>query len=427
MKRFLLTPVFLLFLLPLKAQHKAIDFTVNGLKVILRPTEKETVSIRMFYRGGVMNYAPEQAGIENMALTAAATGGSKKYSAADYKELNDEFGIEIQGSSGTDYGTITMDCISKYLDKGWNFFADAVANPVFEQQEFQSSKEKTIARIHSQNADPESRIEKLSMSAIFQDSPYSTDPTGTEEIVTNFRIKQIKDYYYQTLLNKNRMFLVVAGKITREELEKKIMASLSSIPEAPYTPPVYDQKLMAGEKLLTEQRDLATNYMSCVMNAPPMNKPDYLPFMLSINALSSHLFYELRTKQSLSYSPGATTKSLQIPYMSMYVSTTQPAKAYQAIITVYKSMRSNLFSQSLLDDIKKNHKRTYYRHQESSSAIVEDLGKAEIFGDYKIEENKIASINKVSLQDMLNAINRYLKGAIWIYLGDEQAGKAAFQ
>jgi zinc protease len=427
MKRFIFLINFIIFFHYANAQTKAISFNVNGLKVILKSTQKETVSMSMFFKGGVMNYDAERAGIENLALASAATCGTKNYSVVDYQELADEYGIEISGSSTIDYGTISMNCISKYLDQGWKLFSDAVVNPAFDKTEFQTTKERMITGIYHSQSDPETRVEQISMESMFKDSPYSINPLGTSKTVGAFTAEKVSNYYHNELLNKNKMFLVVAGNITKEELEKKIQASFAALKEKPYTPPVYERKMLTGEHLVVEQRDIATNYMSCIMNAPTMSSADYYAFVLTINALSGSMNYELRTKQGLSYAPGATVKVQQIPYTSMYVSTTQPKKAFQAMITVYNSIKDGKYSQRYLDALKKDHRDGYYRHQESASSIVEDLGEAEVLGSYTIIDDMVANFNKVTLQDMKDSFAKYMKGAIWVYLGDEQVGKAAFQ
>ncbi len=276
-------------------------------------------------------------------------------------------------------------------------------------------------------SDPENRVDRMAMESAFSGTAYSTNPMGTEGTLNGFTADSVKKYYHNQLLNRNKMFLVVAGKITKEELEKKIKESFALLTAKPYTPVVYVQKDITGEHLVTEQRDIATNYMSCIMNAPAMSNPDYHPFKLVINILSGNLNYELRTKQGLSYAPGATIKVQQMPYASMYVSTTQPKKAFLAMVDVFKKVKAGQYSQNFLDLIKKDYSFRYYSHQESAAAIVNDLGHAEILGDYKMEENMIDNINKATLQDMNTAFNKYFKGAIWVYLGDEQLGKAAFQ
>lgn len=428
MKRYIIITLLSFFFIPVIAQNKTLSFEVNGLKVIFRPTQKETVSISMYYRGGVMNYAPEQAGIEHLALSAAASCGTKSYSVHDYQELADEYGIEIAGSSEQDYGTISMDCINKYFNQGWKLFADAVVNPAFDPAEFRNTRNKMLLAIDGHNADPETRVEQMSTAAMFYGTPYSVDPMGTEKIVNALTPADVSRYYHEKLLNKKRMFLVVAGNLTKEELEQKILASFATLKEQPYTPPVYDEKVLEGEHLLTEQRTLATNYMSCVLNAPKFSSQDYSAFLLAINALSGNLHYELRVKQGLSYAPGAKVKLTQMPYTSMYVSTTQPKKAFEAMVQVYKNLRSgNGYGPEFLEAVKKDHRDRYYRHQESSSEIVSDLGEAEVLGGYQLEENKVANINKVKVEDLNRVVEKYLKGAIWVYLGDEELGKAAFQ
>ena len=427
MKLYLIILFSFLTFVNVSGQTKALSFEVNGLKVILRPTEKETVSMAMFYRGGVMNYESKQAGIENLALASAALCGTKNYSVHDYEELADEYGIAIRGSSDTDYGTIRMNCISKYVEQGWKLFSDAVMYPIFDQTEFQNTKDKMVSAIYQNHSDPETRIERMSMQALFHGTPYSMDPLGTDSLVNSYTTTSVKDYYYNQLLNKNRMFLVVAGKITKEELEKKITTTFAALPAKPYQPAIYLQKEISGERLITEQRNIATNYMSCLINAPVMSSPDFHSFVLVINALSGNLNYEIRTKQALSYAPGATIKTQQMPYASMYVSTTQPKKSYLAMVDVFKNIRAGRYSQRFLDAIKKDHRFSYYSHQESSSTIVKDLGEAEVLGDFRMEENMVANINNVTLQSMGEAFNKYFKGAMWVYLGDEQLGRSVFQ
>ena len=427
MRAFNLVLLFFFLYLTSHAQTRAVAFDVNGLRVILRPTQKETVSLSMFYRGGVMNYGPSQAGIENLALGAAASCGTKNYSVEDYKELADEYGIDLGGSSDTDYGVISMSCIHKYFDQGWKLFCDAVTSPSFDKTEFQIIKEKAISAVYQRAADPETRIAQMSMEAMFSGSRYSTNPKGTEQTIATLTADSVSAYYHNKLLNKNRMFLVVAGRFTKEELEKRVQSAFKDLPAQPYMPPVYEQKNLSGEHLVTEQREIATNYMSCIMNAPVMSSPDYAPFLLTSEALSGNLHYELRTRQALSYAPGANINTQQIPYLSMYVSTTQPKRSFQAMVSVFKSIRSGRISQNFLDGIKQDHKHRYYRHQESADLIVKDLGEAEILGSYQLEESMLDLINKVTLEDMSAAFSKYTQGAIWLFLGDEQLGKSAFQ
>ncbi|RZK66784.1 MAG: insulinase family protein, partial [Pedobacter sp.] len=405
----------------------ATTFDVDGLKVIFRPTQKETVSIAMYYRGGVMNYAPEQAGIENLALAAATSCGTKNFKVDDYKELADEYGIKISGGSSTDYGIVTMSCINKYLNQGWKLFSDAIANPVFDAAEFNVEKDKLISAVRYGESQPEIMVDQITLKSMFKSTPYSTSPLGNINSLKGLTADSVKNYYHNRLVNKNRMFLVVAGKITREELEQKIKAAFGSLPAKPYTPPVYADVLLTGNQLVTAQRNIATNYISRVMNAPAMSNPDYPAFKLAITVLSSYLHFKLRTEQALSYAPGAKVKMLQVPYTSLYISTTQPKRSVQGMMEAFDAIKKGNYNPGVLRDIKKSYRLDNYRDQESSATIVDNLGKAEILGGFKLEENLLDAIDNVDQNDVGRVFNKYLTGSIWVYVGDEQLGKDAFK
>lgn len=259
MKRFILN-VFLLFLCADLFAQTATSFNVGGLKVILRPTVKEVISVRMFYRGGVSNYTADQAGIEDLALSATTECGTKKYNKNAFKDLQDQYGIEIGGSSGYDFGTVSMSCISKYFDQGWDLLTEAIVNPVFDARELGFLKTKMISDIKQSESDPDTYIEKLAVQNAFKGTPYAIDPSGEEATLSKFTSADVKNYY-SGLLNKNRMFLVVVGKISREDLVRKITASFASIPARPYTPKTYDIPVFTSNTIATVPRDLATNYI----------------------------------------------------------------------------------------------------------------------------------------------------------------------
>ncbi|MES2826996.1 MAG: pitrilysin family protein [Bacteroidota bacterium] len=427
MKQYITGLVFIMLAGIAGAQTTATTFDVDGLKVIFRPTQKETVSIAMYYRGGVMNYPAEKAGVEQLALAAATTSGTKNYSVHDYKELSDEYGIDITGGSTTDYGVISMDCINKYFTQGWKLFSDAIVNPVFDPAEFAAEKDKQLATIHRIESSPEAMIEQLTFKNVFKQSRYSTLPNGDEKSLRSLNADSVKSYYYNQLLNKNRMFLVVAGKISREELTQKIKDAFSAIPSKPYTAPVYTDLVLSGDRLVANSRAMATNYISRVMNAPVLGSPDYPAFKLAITVLSSYMHYKLRTEKALSYAPGAKIKMMQVPYVSMYISTTQPTPAVQGMLDAFDAVKEAKYNPAVLKDIKRGYKLENYKDMESSTTIVDNLGKAEILGSYKLEENLLASVDNVDQADVTRVFSKYLTGSVWIYLGNEQMAKEAFK
>ncbi|WP_207427181.1 pitrilysin family protein [Pedobacter sp. SYSU D00535] len=424
MKRITLNIFFLFISIGVFAQAPATSFDVAGIKVILKPTVKEVIDVNMYYRGGVANYPATQAGIENLALAATAEAGTKKYPASAFKDRADAYGIDIGGSSGYDFGTVSMTCISRFFNEGWDLFAEAVANPVFDEREVGMLKEKLVSGIKQSESDPDERIEQLAMQNAYTGTPYATDPKGNETSLAGINAAAAKNYYYNTLLNKNRMFIVVVGKISKEDLTKKIMASFASLPSKAFKPVSLKAPATAG-KLLSESRELATNYITGTIDAPPVSSSDYLPFRLAISNLSTRLFREIRTKRNLSYAPYAYTTTRMMPYAVMYVSTTDPKASVEVMLNELKDLRDYGFTEEELKSGKSNFITNNYMKEESSGAIAAALGNAEVLGDWRIADEAAERINKVTLKEMNEVLKKYVKTIRWSYLGDQKLATEA--
>lgn len=425
MKRFAFSIYILFITLGASAQSKATSFDVAGIKVIMKPTQKEIINVSMYFRGGVTNYPADKAGIEQLALASTTECGTKKYTKDVFKDREDAFGVEVSGSSGYDNGTISMTCISRFFNEGWGLFADAVVNPVFEEKELEMLKDKMISGIKQSESDPDDRIEQLTIKNAFKGTPYAIDPSGDVETLNKLTSAEVKDYYYNKLLNKKRMFIVVVGKISKEEIIKRITASFASLPVKPYKPAVYSRPASASADVLLEERVLATNYITGSINAPSVSSNDYLPYRLAISALSNRLFREIRTNRNLSYAPYAHSINRLMPYAVMYVSTTDPKAAVQVMVDELRELRDNGFSEEELASGKSGFITNNYMKEESTEAIAASLGSAEILGDWRIADETAERITKVTLPQMNAVLKKYVNTIRWTYLGDKKRADEA--
>src|SRR5438045_4905341 len=126
----------LLFTITGFAQNNTVEFTVDGLKVILRQTQKETLVMSMYFKGGLSNYSSSNAGIESLALSGITECGTNKYSANNFNDQTDEYGLHLAGEASNDYGLVKLSCISRYKDEAWKLFSSAISSPAFELKKF---------------------------------------------------------------------------------------------------------------------------------------------------------------------------------------------------------------------------------------------------------------------------------------------------
>jgi predicted Zn-dependent peptidase len=372
----------------------------------------------------VSDYPASKAGIESFAIEATTQCGTKKYTGNEFKDIADKYSILIGGSSVEDYGYIQLNTMTTYFNNGWDLFTEAVMNPTFNESDVALLKNKMIARVKGMQSSPDNRLEQLVIKNGFEGTAYETDPDGTVDALSALTAADLKNYY-ATILNKNRIFLVVVGNIGKDELISKIRASFSAMPSMPYTPVVYQLPTFNDNKVLIEPRDLQTNYIGAIMNAPKFTDADFVPYRLGIGAFSGLLFRQLRTNLHLSYSQGAYVRELQMPYAEIYVSTTKPKEAVNAINESIKKIRQITLSDKGMREIKSGFITSNYTRQQSSAAITASLGMAEILGGWEYED-KLPDLIEGTTPELINGtFNKYIIGVRWSYLGNQSLADAA--
>jgi predicted Zn-dependent peptidase len=408
------------------AQNNTIEFTANGVKVILRQTQKETLVMSMYFRGGSSNYSPENAGIESLALSGIIECGTSNYSADNFNDQTDEYGLHFSGEATNDYGLVKLGCISKYTDEAWKLFSSAISSPVFDTKKFNLLKEQKINELQGGLSSPDARLKRLAEEFAFATTPYSINPDGTVASLTALNRDAVKDYYFNTLLNKNRMFLVVAGNISREDLEKKVQDMFAAIPAKEYTLATIKSPRFTQDTYKIESRPLATNYVCGILNAPGLNSPDYPAFRLAVAILNSALFEVIRVNKQLSYAPSATMSEGKISYVTMYASTAKPGETVKAMYTIISFMKNKTYSDRMMENVLKSQLHAYAKQQELMSTIADQLGNAEIMGNWKLAGNLGTRLSMVTGEEIKTVLNNYFKGIAWAYIGNPGLGEQSF-
>jgi zinc protease len=421
MKRILLTVIILFTgLTAIWAQGQTTAFDVGGIKVIFKPTLKNVINVRLYYRGGVTNYPTNQAGIEDIALNAATQCGTKSYKANAFRDTADKYGILMYGTSYYDYGFIQVNCISQYFDKGWDLFTEAVINPAFDAEELKLLKGKEITALKGYLGNPDDRLYELQMRNAFAGTAYRTNPNGTEETINSFTADDLKAYYNR-LLNKNRMFMVVVGNITKEQLYQKILTAFEHIKATPYTTPELAAPLWNDNKLMVEQRELKSNYVGAIMNSPDFTSNDYVPFRMAVAGLSGNLYSYLRSERNLSFDPHASTSSLRMPYTVMSASTTNPQQVISGMMNILKNIKRTGYNEEWLQHIKNVYITQNYINDQSAAQITNSLGLAEVLGNWHYADDFPQLVKMVTVEQVNNAINNYIVGMRWNYVGNVDA------
>jgi len=251
----------LLSLQSAKAQSKTgYDMTINGVKVIVQPSGNDIVEIQTVIKGGVQNYPANKAGIESLALNALTECGTLKHDKNSFKNALDKVSASVYGLCGKDYSVIRMNCIKNDFDDVWPLYAEAITIPKFDPKEFLRIRQDAVNNLKEQDSQPDAAINKYADKVAFAGRDYAKDPYGTVDIIEKLTPEETKAYY-QSILTRSRMTIVVVSSLDRAVIEQRVSQLLSGIRQgAPFTLKK-DFFRVYKNSFVSEPRDLATNYV----------------------------------------------------------------------------------------------------------------------------------------------------------------------
>jgi len=400
-----------------QSQSNVEEFNVNGINVILKHSPKEVINAKLYIIGGTSNYSLKNEGIENFAFQLATTGGTKSLNKLEYSNAANQIGARINANSDYDYGTISLTCINKYWDKSWQLFTDAIMNPNFTEEEYELLKAKLITNAKQTNADPDNHLRNLAMSNVFNGKNYAKNPQGTAESLQQITLNDLSEYY-SNLIGKNRLFLVVAGNVTKEDLTKKVNSTLAKLPNGTKAT-LENRTPFDTPNNVIEDKDIATNYIRGYMNAPKLNSKEGVSMMLAMQILRNRLWIEVRTKRGLSYAPSAFYASSIVnnPYSAIYVTTIEPKETIKVMVDEIDKIRGDGFSAKELTDMKESYLTQHHMGLETMVSQTGSLGMAELNGDWKMAQEFDKIVNDITLEDINNVVKKYGNTISWTYLG----------
>jgi predicted Zn-dependent peptidase len=401
------------------AQKKAAyDFTVNGVKVIVQPSNNEIVVIQSIIKGGVQNYPADKAGIESLAMSALTECGTVKDDKNSFKNKLDKLSAYVYGYTGMDFASFNMNCIKSDFETVWPLYVDALTTPRFDNKEFERIKQDAINNLKARESQPDYGIHKLARQTAFGGKNYEKAPEGTEQIVNKLTAEETKAYY-QSILTRSRLLIVVVGDLERNILEDKIKSLLTVIPEGKpfslkkevYTP--------SKNSFVAQKKDFATNYIEGVTSGPNPGTPDFNAFNLGMRIFYDRNFLEIRSNNGLSYAPysyfdGGLTSSAGIG-----VSTTQPDKYISVVKNLIEKTKTEGFTADEVKNMKTTYLTGFYYRQETNDAQASSLAANQILhNNWHRALTLNDDLKKVTVADINRAFNKYITHLTWVYQGD---------
>lgn len=400
------------------AQGKAYDMMVNGVKVIVQPSGNDIVDIQTVIKGGVKNYPADKMGIESLAMTALTECGTIKHDKNSFKDALDKVSASVYGSSNKDYSVLGMNCIKSDLDVVWPLYNEALTQPRFDPKDFARIKDDAINALKQRDSQPDAAIDKLANETAFNNRDYAKDPQGTPEIIAKLTPEETKAYY-NSILTRSRMVVVVVADLDRTVIEQKVGQMLAGLKLGKPVPVSQSFFRTYDNTFKAEPRDLATNYVEGVTSGPLLDAPDYTAFAVAMRIFAQRHFLDIRTNNGLSYAPQAWFSPGAVSVAKFSVSTTMPNKYIAVFNKLVDSTKKNGFTADELANMKISYLTGFYYKNETNQAQASSIAANEVLhGDWKRSLSLVQDVKKVTLADINEAFNKYIGNIVWVYQGD---------
>ncbi len=394
------------------------EMMVNGVKVIVQPSGNEIVVVQTAIKGGVQNYSADKAGIENMAITALTECGTEKDNKNTFKNKIDKVSAQINGFSGMDYTSFTMNCIKSDFEMVWPLYTAALSTPRFDSKEFDRIKQDMINTIRANESSPDNAIDKMSKQNAFAGKKYAIDPQGTVETVGKLTAEETKKYW-QSIFTKSRMVIVVVGDLDKATIQKKVADFLTTIPTGKPFVAKKETYTPAATTFKPKERENATNYVQGIAAGPQPGTTEFNAFVLAMRIFSSRHFLEVRSKHGLSYAPGVWFSPGTTSYANISVSTTEPDKYIAVARQLIDKIKKEGFTEEEFRNIKTQYLTGVYSRQETNDAQAGTyIANEVVHNNWKRAVTIKDDIKKVDMEQLNNVFKKYITNITWSYQGD---------
>ena len=404
------------------------EFEVDGLKVIHRPTDPayHTIYAKLYIRGG-LPALPEGMSpvVEQLALDVPRFSGPANMEKSQFRRELDRMRTNIGATAERDFSTLSVRCVDENFDRSWELFTGMVMNPGFDPVEMSNLKERTVTAIRNRKVVPEAYAQYLADSVFFYGHPYGRiSREGDVAPVTEDIIRQ----HRKDMLVKSRLFLVVVGNISREEITEKIRATLAKLPKGSYKDPELSIPVNATKPSVIVRapwgrEDIPTNYLVARHLGPWHNDDLFYAMQRLRSYVGGFLFREIRIERNLSYAPDASTYDHRLGFGDITISTVYPDSAWRVTKnSIIDFFQTRLLTEETLQNIPPTWYTSQYMDQQTAESQATEIGSAYFYtGDWKTAYQTLERFSEVTPEKLNEAAVRYLQNFTVVVVGNPES------
>ncbi len=190
----------------------------NGLRLLVKEDHRlPFVEFRAALKGGVLIETPKNNGLTQLAAKMLLQGTHKRTAEQIATEI-ESVGGSIDSFGGNNSFGVNVEVMNSDLETGLRLLADVLLNPVFPEDAFQREQQIQLAGIRAQKDHMLQSGSQLMRRALFGETTYGLDSSGSEESVPGVTIADLQKFHREFVI-PNNCVLAIFGDVDADEIK----------------------------------------------------------------------------------------------------------------------------------------------------------------------------------------------------------------
>ncbi|HJU28624.1 MAG TPA: pitrilysin family protein [Candidatus Binataceae bacterium] len=399
------------------SDHARYQRFANGLQAIVLENHKAPVAtLNIFYKVGSRNEAFSETGISHLCEHLMFKG-TKKLKPEEFSNIIQEHGGEDNAFTTADF-TDYFEIINRdNFDVPIALEADRMEN--FAPQQFTTEKAVVMEERRLRTADnPQSALEEMTQAVAYVAHPYHWPVIGW---MHNIELLTLQDAlnYHNLYYSPRNAIVVAVGDFDGGKVMKQLEESFGGFAPGPQPPPVTEvEPPQEGERRVIVRHEANLPAFAIAYHVPNVRNPDdafplEIASVIAAQGQSSRLYRDLVMDKRMVVSVDVDYDMTSFDPGLLWISgQMRPGvKTEDAIAEVerqIKLMQTQPISADELQKAKNLEESGFVFGQDSIFEEAMELGLYQMLGDYKMVDQYIPRIEKVTGADVQRVARKYL-------------------
>ncbi len=311
------------------------------------------------------------------------------------------------------YSFFKFETVDDFAKQGFDLFAEMLTSPSFDSVEVEKIRQGMLGVIKRESSSPGTSAKTLFYQTLFRDKPFAKTVMGTPATVESITVSDLKAYHAMFYSPEN-IILTIATSQDPSTVMQWVNTAFGALPKAGKAiavalPP------NPVTSIDTAHVELAKEQMSIYLGGPlpGANSTEAAALEVGISVLSDRLYSNLREKQGLAYSVGASAffdKDFGWYYCSMGTT----AKKYQQAIEGIKGEMEGIRKSGVTpEEVRRARNQIWGRLMSAKLSRINQayyLALAEYLGQpVTSDADYIKRLSEVTPESVASAVGKYLR------------------